>query len=81
MATSVGDEGGFAPSLETDEEAIEWIIQAVCDAGSVSYTHLDVYKRQGMKQAARCTDLSEFVSSQFPKVILCACLNLSLIHI
>ena len=33
MATSVGDEGGFAPNLETDEEAIELIIQAVCDAG------------------------------------------------
>ena len=32
MATSVGDEGGFAPNLETDEEAIELIIQAVCDA-------------------------------------------------
>ena len=31
MATSVGDEGGFAPNLETDEEAIELIIQAVCD--------------------------------------------------
>ena len=33
LATSVGDEGGFAPNLETDEEAIELIIQAVCDAG------------------------------------------------
>lgn len=33
MATSVGDEGGFAPNLETDEEAIELILQAVSDAG------------------------------------------------
>lgn len=33
MATSVGDEGGFAPNLETDEEAIELILQAINTAG------------------------------------------------
>ena len=29
LATSVGDEGGFAPDLASDEEAIEYILQAV----------------------------------------------------
>lgn len=29
LATGVGDEGGFAPNLESDEEAIEWIIRAI----------------------------------------------------
>lgn len=33
MATSVGDEGGFAPNLETDEEAVELIIEAIGSAG------------------------------------------------
>ncbi len=33
MAVSVGDEGGFAPALESDEEAIEIIIEAVKKAG------------------------------------------------
>lgn len=33
LATSVGDEGGFAPDLASDEEAIEYILQAVRDAG------------------------------------------------
>lgn len=33
MAASVGDEGGFAPNLETDEEAIELIIGAIANAG------------------------------------------------
>lgn len=33
MAASVGDEGGFAPNLETDEEAIELIIEAIANAG------------------------------------------------
>lgn len=33
LATSVGDEGGFAPDLASDEEAIEYILQAVKDAG------------------------------------------------
>ena len=33
LATSVGDEGGFAPDLESDEEAIEYILQAIQNAG------------------------------------------------
>lgn len=33
LATSVGDEGGFAPDLESDEEAIEVILEAVKKAG------------------------------------------------
>ena len=33
LATSVGDEGGFAPNLASDEEAIQFILQAVENAG------------------------------------------------
>ena len=33
LATSVGDEGGFAPNLANEEEAIEYILEAVRDAG------------------------------------------------
>lgn len=33
MATSVGDEGGFAPDLTGDEEAVEYILEAVQRAG------------------------------------------------
>ena len=33
LATSVGDEGGFAPALKSDEEAIETILEAVKNAG------------------------------------------------
>ena len=33
LATSVGDEGGFAPDLASDEEAIECILEAVKRAG------------------------------------------------
>ena len=31
--TAVGDEGGFAPNLESDEDTIEHILQAIRDAG------------------------------------------------
>lgn len=31
--TAVGDEGGFAPDLKSDEDAIEHILQAIKDAG------------------------------------------------
>ena len=33
LATSVGDEGGFAPDLASDEEAIQFILQAIKNAG------------------------------------------------
>ena len=33
LATSVGDEGGFAPDLASDEEAIQYILDEVKDAG------------------------------------------------
>lgn len=33
LATSVGDEGGFAPDLSSDDEAIEYILKAVEKAG------------------------------------------------
>ena len=35
ISTSVGDEGGFAPSLKSDEQAIEFIIQSIESAGFV----------------------------------------------
>jgi len=33
LATSVGDEGGFAPDLESDEDAIVYILEAIEKAG------------------------------------------------
>src|SRR5512142_1364674 len=33
MSTAVGDEGGFAPSLATNEAAIQWILRAIEEAG------------------------------------------------
>jgi enolase len=33
LSVSVGDEGGYAPSLESDEQAIEYIINAIEQAG------------------------------------------------
>ena len=39
MTTSVGDEGGFAPELSSDEEAIETIMEAVERAGYEMGTH------------------------------------------
>ena len=35
LAVSVGDEGGFAPNLRSDEEVLETIVQAIKDAGYV----------------------------------------------
>lgn len=35
LATSVGDEGGFAPNLSSDEEAVQYILKAIEKAGYV----------------------------------------------
>lgn len=42
MTTSVGDEGGFAPELPSDEEAIETIMGAVERAGYEMGTHFKI---------------------------------------
>ncbi len=33
LSTAVGDEGGFAPDLDSDEEALDYIIRAIGEAG------------------------------------------------
>lgn len=35
LSTAVGDEGGFAPTLQSTEQALDLIIEAVCKAGYV----------------------------------------------
>ena len=35
LASGVGDEGGFAPNLKNDEEALEYIVEAIKEAGYV----------------------------------------------
>ena len=45
MSTNVGDEGGFAPNLGSNEEAIEVVIQAVEAAGYHTWKrHLDCFR-------------------------------------
>ena len=36
-STAVGDEGGFAPNLSMDEDAVKIIVEAICDAGYKPY--------------------------------------------
>ena len=36
LSTAVGDEGGFAPNLESNEAAVKIIMQAIADAGYVA---------------------------------------------
>ena len=40
LATSVGDEGGFAPNLKSNEQAVEYIIRAIKDAGYKPGKHI-----------------------------------------
>jgi enolase len=42
MNTAVGDEGGFAPNLSSNEEAIEFIVEAIKKAGYVPGTDVKI---------------------------------------
>ncbi|MCX7926847.1 MAG: phosphopyruvate hydratase [Candidatus Omnitrophica bacterium] len=42
LTTSVGDEGGFAPNLSSNEEAITYIIQAIEKAGYKPGKHISI---------------------------------------
>src|SRR3989441_12987044 len=56
LSTAVGDEGGFAPDLGSNEEALALIVQAIETAG---YTPARIWARRlvpgpaGSKRAAR----------------------------
>jgi enolase len=56
LATAVGDEGGFAPDLKSNEEAIETILAAIDKAGykvgSQIYLGLDVASSEFFKDGA-----------------------------
>jgi enolase len=41
-STAVGDEGGFAPNLKSNEEAIEVILEAITKAGYQPGTHISI---------------------------------------
>ncbi len=42
LATSVGDEGGFAPNLESESRAIDFILEAIFNAGYKSGTDFKI---------------------------------------
>jgi enolase len=75
LSTAVGDEGGFAPDLESNEEALEVIISAVEKAGYKIgrdiYLGLDVASSEFFKegQYELESEKRSFTSAQFTKYL------------
>ena len=42
MSISVGDEGGFAPNISSNEDALKLIIQAINKSGFVNGKHISI---------------------------------------
>lgn len=63
LSTAVGDEGGFAPSLKSNEEALELLIEAVEKAGykpgEEIYLALDVASTEFYKEGSYIFDKSD----------------------
>ncbi len=55
LATGVGDEGGFAPDLKSNEEALALIVQAVEQAGFAPGRDIVVHRRSTTTASATCT--------------------------
>ena len=71
--TAVGDEGGFAPSLRSNEEAIELILEAIAGAGFTAGEEIDValdpassefYNKDSGRYVFKKSDKSEKTSSE-----------------
>jgi len=71
LNTAVGDEGGFAPDLGSNEEAIEVILQAIKDAGYVAgkdiYLGLDAASSEFYKDGKYdlASEGKQFTSAEF----------------
>ena len=67
LPTTVGDEGGFAPSLSNNEEAIEFILEAIEKSGFKPGTDvsicLDVAANELFKDNKYAVNSSKFISS------------------
>ena len=61
LATGVGDEGGFAPSLKSNREALELVLEADANAGykagSDVYPALDVASSELGTTAVMCSEI------------------------
>ena len=66
LPTTLGDEGGFAPSLSNNEEAIEFILEAIEKAGLKAGTDvsicLDVAANELFKDKKYAINSSKFIS-------------------
>jgi enolase len=75
LATAVGDEGGFAPNLDSNEEALEVIISAIEKAGykvgKDIYLGLDVASSEFYKDGNYVLEAENrtFTSAQFSKYL------------
>lgn len=75
LSTAVGDEGGFAPDLESNEEALEVIISAIEKAGykvgKDIYLGLDVASSEFYKEGQYKLEAENrsFTSAQFTKYL------------
>ena len=67
LSTNLGDEGGFAPMLSDNEEAIELILKAIEDAGFRAGTDisvcLDIAANELYKEKKYAVNSSRFISS------------------
>ena len=67
LPTTLGDEGGFAPSLSNNEEAIEFILEAIekagLNAGKDISVCLDVAANELFKDKKYAINSPEFISS------------------
>src|SRR5258708_18310815 len=75
-STSVGDEGGFAPSLKSNEEALDAVLEAITQAGYSPGAQIGIaldpaasefYDKENIKYVFKKSDKSQRTSDQMVK--------------
>jgi enolase len=75
-STAVGDEGGFAPNLKSNEEALEVVLEAITKAGYEPGTQISIaldpaasefYDKSKGKYVFKKSDKSEYTSDEMVK--------------
>ncbi len=73
LNTAVGDEGGFAPNLNSNEEAITVILEAIEKAGYKPgedvYLAMDVASTEFYKELVNTTSLAKAKSLQLKRLL------------
>ena len=78
LSTAVGDEGGFAPDLPSNEEACRWLVQAIEKAGYAPGEQIAIVESGARcfvlhpTKGMRAEDMADVLVQALPRILAAA---------